>query len=289
MEYYINLNNKYKGGNNTDYRKEIEVVTSTFPGGEEHIRIEEDFDYPFNKQIDTVVIFCLIDNSKEVMKLLMVTDALRNQGVKNIEVVIPYLPYARQDNIFNKGEALSVRVFAQLLNTQNYNKVTILDPHSNVGPSHINNVEIIDNHNFVKESLTQYGDDYTLVAPDAGALKKIFKLAQELEVENVVTAEKLRNTKTGEIIRTVVHGDESDIKDKHMVIVDDICDGGRTFIEIGKVLKEKGAKTVTLIVSHGIFSKGFEVFDGLIDYIFTTTSFGTERDVPQNVYIKPFE
>jgi ribose-phosphate pyrophosphokinase len=223
------------------------------------------------------------------MKLLMVTDALRNQGIKNIEVVIPYLPYARQDNIFNKGEALSVRVFAQLLNTQNYNKVTILDPHSNVGPSHINNVEIIDNHNFVKESLTQYGDDYTLVAPDAGALKKIFKLAQELEVENVVTAEKLRNTKTGEIIRTVVHGDESDIKDKHMVIVDDICDGGRTFIEIGKVLKEKGAKTVTLIVSHGIFSKGFEVFDGLVDYIFTTTSFGTERDVPSNVYIKPFE
>jgi len=57
------------------------------------------------------------------------------------------------------------------------------------------------------------------------------------------------------------------------IITDDICDGGYTFIKVAEQLKAKGASKVILFVTHGIFSKGLGVFDGLIDHVFTTDSF----------------
>jgi len=83
-----------------------------------------------------------------------------------------------------------------------------------------------------------------------------------------------RDVKTGNITRTsitpIVHGGNA-------IIVDDICDGGRTFIELAKCLKPACDK-VYLYVTHGIFSKGLDVFDGLIDHIWTANSFLTETD-----------
>ena len=57
------------------------------------------------------------------------------------------------------------------------------------------------------------------------------------------------------------------------IITDDICDGGYTFIKVAEQLKAKGASKVILFVTHGIFSKGLDVFEGLIDHVYTTTSF----------------
>lgn len=76
---------------------------------------------------------------------------------------------------------------------------------------------------------------------------------------------KARNVQTGEITGTEVYGD---VKDKVVLIIDDICDGGRTFIELGKVLKERGASKVILYVTHGIFSQGKQVFEGIIDEVY---------------------
>ena len=79
-------------------------------------------------------------------------------------------------------------------------------------------------------------------------------------------------TATGNITKTTVLHD--DFGGKDCVIVDDICDGGRTFIELAKVLKERGAGKIGLFVTHGIFSQGVGVlFDNGIDFIYTTDSF----------------
>jgi ribose-phosphate pyrophosphokinase len=68
-----------------------------------------------------------------------------------------------------------------------------------------------------------------------------------------------------------VYGTEEQLKDKHVIIVDDICDGGRTFIELAKVLKSNKVKNITLFVTHGIFSKGVDaLFENGIDNIITT-------------------
>lgn len=80
---------------------------------------------------------------------------------------------------------------------------------------------------------------------------------------------KNRDVRDGKILSTDFIGN---VVDKHCVIVDDIIDGGYTFIELAKILKNKGAKTVYLVVSHGIFSKGIDELKIHIDGVYTTNS-----------------
>ena len=111
-----------------------------------------------------------------------------------------------------------------------------------------------------------------LVAPDAGAAKKIFHLASELNISEIITCEKKRNVNNGELSDFKIHAD--DIKNKNCLIIDDICDGGRTFVGIAKALKNKNAGKIYLAVSHGIFSNGFEKLKRVLDDIYSTDSFG---------------
>jgi len=104
-------------------------------------------------------------------------------------------------------------------------------------------------------------------------------VAQYLDV-GVIDASKVRDVKTGEILYTSVNYQEGGLKGKNVLIVDDICDGGRTFIELARVLENYNeANSVDLYVTHGIFSKGLGVFDGLIDKIYTPNSWIEEQGI----------
>jgi ribose-phosphate pyrophosphokinase len=111
-----------------------------------------------------------------------------------------------------------------------------------------------------------------LVSPDAGAYKKVFDVAKEFNIEKIITATKVRDLKTGQILHTEVPTPDmhNDIK---YVIIDDICDGGRTFTEIAKAIKAtRPTAKIYLIVTHGIFSGGFAQLGEYFEQIFTTNS-----------------
>src|SRR5574344_769204 len=241
------------------------IKSFVFSGGEVHVNIED--------MKNDGYIYASITNSNDLIKLLRVTDAYKGKFNTIPELYLPYIPYARQDRVCNSGEALSIKVFADLINSQNYPVVHVLDPHSDVSTALLNNVKITDNTKLVqkvwKHLDSEIKENLYLVSPDAGALKKTHKVAKAINYKKeVVFCEKQRDTKTGEITGTKVYCD--DIKDKNFMLVDDICDGGRTFIEIAKVLKDKGANKIILIVSHGIFSKGLDCIFEYIDEIYTT-------------------
>lgn len=253
----------------------INYKTWKFPGGEVGIKIEDNLIYP------EVKIVHRIQNSDDVMYLLMATNALRNKGVKKIILSIPYVPYARQDRFMTDGESLSIKVFADLINSQNYDQVEILDPHSDVTTALINNVSVTSNIQFASWAIDDYISRKLLttnfvypiyVSPDAGAIKKVDKLRHHMQMPwSLVTGQKHRDLLTGQITETSIDVDSVELKT--CFIVDDICDGGRTFIELAKVLKEKGAESVILIVTHGIFSSGLAPLFKDIDTIYTTDSF----------------
>lgn len=262
----INLDQNFQ-----PYGNGIEFKDFVFPSGcEVHIKLP--------KIEDTKVsLTTRIKSSNDIMFLLMATDAIKRSGVKEIELLIPYLPYARQDRQMVKGEPLSIKVFAELLNSQNYSKISIYDVHSEVSLALINNCEIINNHKFVEEILKDKSD-YYIISPDAGAYKKIFKVCQHIKYDNeIVMCNKLRNVSSGVIHSTTIsHGD---LKGKDCYIVDDICDGGMTFIFLADELKKCNAGKINLIVSHGIFSKGVSALEN-INHIYTTNSF---NDLQSNV------
>jgi ribose-phosphate pyrophosphokinase len=109
------------------------------------------------------------------------------------------------------------------------------------------------------------------ISPDAGALKKIYDLAKIFKAENVTTASKVRDVLTGNIVRTELPTMNLDGIEQ-IVIIDDICDGGRTFIELAKVIKQQTNKPIYLIVSHGIFSAGIGELNIYFSGIFCTNS-----------------
>lgn len=204
-------------------------------------------------------------------------------------LIMAYLPNARYDRHMFEGDAAALKVFANLVNSLGFNAVSAFDVHSSVAenlfPSfrEMSQVDILEDG---KEVIRQKRYDF-LVAPDAGASKKIHKVSEALGIP-YITMHKHRDVKTGEITGISVL-DKEDLTGKTVLIVDDICDGGRTFVEAAKVLHENGANVVDLYVTHGIFSAGVErLFEGGINSIYTTDTLGSfeERGFANNPRMK---
>lgn len=232
-----------------------EIKKTIFPGGEVHVRLPSKLRGCCRCEIETS-----LHNSDDLMALLLVVDAIKQaHSLVLIYLHISYFPYARQDRVCNAGEALGVRVVADMINSLNCTSVTIDDPHSDVVVSLIRNGKAVQAYHCMSEikelvNLMQM-DGLFLLSPDAGAEKRTLKIAQHFGVEDIIYARKIRDTKTGEIIATDVM---CHVGGRDILITDDICDGGRTFTELGKVLKMRGAGDVYLYVTHGIFSKGLD-------------------------------
>ena len=250
--------------------KTLRYTVTKFPGGEINVVLHQTF-----QMFGALLITGIIKDSDNIMELLLLKDACnRIFNWNKTALGLAYVPYARQDRVCNDGEALSIKVFANLINSMNFDTVLTYDNHSDVSSALINNCTNVTVTEIIASTF-EAGQVFDipdlLVSPDAGANKKVFELSKATEIP-MIRADKTRDTKTGNITGTVVYSD--DLTDKHVMIVDDICDGGRTFIELAKVLKIKNAKKVTLYITHGIFSQGIDVlFENGIDEVITTNSF----------------
>ncbi len=271
----LNLDHKFKPISGT----EVQFESFTFNGGEPHIKIKSDL-----SAVKEVTITHRIQSFNDMGLLLLAINALRNMRVEDLHLVLPYFPAARQDRLMVSGEPLSVKVYAELLNAQNLKSITVFDPHSEVTPALLNNCKVINNFGFIKKVVQDLPKDLVLISPDGGALKKIYKVAAHLQDYEVVECSKSRNIKTGQLTGFKVYQD--DLEGKPCLIVDDICDGGGTFIGLAKELKNKNAGNLYLAVSHGIFSKGFEELNKHFEIIYTTDAFKTIEENEQLVQIK---
>jgi len=248
-----------------------------FSGGESHIKLNMDIDF---SRIEKVVISNRFVDGNGLMEVLIAKDALQRRGIKEFDLVMPYIPYARQDRECVEGESFTLKVFSNLLNSANFDKVYVLDAHSNVSPALINNCINIPNHYYVKETIFLLGiKNMLLISPDSGANSKSNKLFDSVNVfDDLIKCDKKRNPNDGTLTGFEVFAD--DLKGKPCLIVDDICDGGRTFIGIAEELKKKNAGNLYLFVTHGIFSYGTKNLSKLFNKIFTTNSF---KDIDSNL------
>lgn len=232
------------------------------------------FKYPVGEQMIKITELCsqLIDitwdyeSDEEIFKLMLIVNAIRETGQEVEYLYLSYIPHSRQDRVINWGESFSLKVLANVINSLSFKEVIIDDPHSIASYILIDRIRVRNQRFLASAFLMSLTDSHYLISPDAGATKKIRNNITE-ETLDVVECSKVRDLKTGDIIKTVVYYD--DFKGKDCVIMDDICDGGRTFTEIAKVLKTKNAGKIKLYVTHGFFTKGLEVFNGLIDEIWT--------------------
>ena len=267
----------------------IPVEVFTFSGGEQHVKLDaamliEHFHFGCR-----VVLEQDCRSAMDFMTIAMTKNAVDNvlQFIHHdVELIMLYVPYARQDRVCEPGEAFGVQVFGGMLNAMNFTRVIVADPHSEVTPAVVKNLFIIPQEEIAFHTLgwKLRMEDFALISPDGGALKKIYKLSKKMDLD-VHCADKIRDTATGAIVRTEIS--VQDFDGRNLMIVDDICDGGRTFIELAKLLKERNAGKVELYVTHGIFSKGVNVLGEHIDCIHSFNVWDNNVDqYPQDLLVR---
>ncbi|MDE9703136.1 ribose-phosphate diphosphokinase [Citrobacter portucalensis] len=212
----------------------------------------------------------------DFMLLAQLVEAVRHQtDVLVSHLDLPWLPWARQDRHMVSGDSFALKVFASHLNTLKFDKVNVLDPHSDAAAAAIDNFVAIPQEVCLMQSTSLsrlfQQNALMLVAPDAGSLKKIDAVARVAAVEQYAILSKKRDVASGSLTGFALLA--GDVRGRDLLIVDDLCDAGGTFIGSAQVLRDAGARSVSLYVTHGIFSKGVDhLFANGIDAIYTTTS-----------------
>jgi ribose-phosphate pyrophosphokinase len=252
-----------------DYvKREVNPEVWNFPGGEIGVKMK------IHEPSSSFTVEYTDPKNDNILVLLNTLDCLKQQGVdkRDITVFMPYLPYARQDRVCHEGESFALDVFLRVLATGHFGALLVYDLHSSVSVSlireHLTDVLLlhVPQHSFIVAS-TLWGFDY-IVAPDKGSEKKAKTVAA------ATSTRLIQMYKTRVDSQVIYTQDETSgtiqYKGKALV-VDDICDGGATFLALAKVLKDQNPELeLSLYVTHGIFSKGVEELLKNYDTIYTS-------------------
>lgn len=215
------------------------------------------------------------DNDEECMGIFFLVKHLRAHGVKIIELFMPYIPNARMDRVKNSDEVFTLKYFAEFINDLKLDSVEVLDPHSNVSTALIDNISIIEPTDIILNLLETVNSDGNAILffPDEGAMKRYSHIASKCGIPYVFGM-KNRDWRSGEILGLEVLGETDAVPGKNILIVDDICSRGGTFLHSAKALKAMGAADIDLYVSHLENSvwEGDMIRSGLVRNIYTTNS-----------------
>jgi ribose-phosphate pyrophosphokinase len=184
-----------------------------------------------------------------------------------------YVPYSRMDREI-EGYIFSLKYFADFINDLKFDKVEIVDPHSNVTPALLNNCETFDVEFELRGVFDSIPELDYIFYPDVGALKRYGENGGNymMKYENFF-GYKARDLSTGKITHMELVN-APDLNGKKVLIIDDLCSKGGTFIAAAKLLKEAGAENVYLYVTHcenSIFNGEILTTDW-IDTVYTTDS-----------------
>ena len=197
---------------------------------------------------------------------------------------LPYLPYARQDKAISNNTTFALHAFAAILNSGPFSKVTAIDAHSLKASMLIDNFENISPEPFIHYVIKKMSEKYEKIVaifPDEGAKKRYQGLIDTSKVE-IIYGKKERDLNTGEITGLSLEGNITSITGAGVAVIDDICDGGATFLELAKVINPFEPKIMALAVTHGLFSRGRDVlYDaGYREICTTNTLLSNDTEFP---------
>jgi len=251
-----------------------------FPAGEAHTKREE------QRDLESVEIAILQPDAdsihNDLFALRMWKDYISRRDFEADQIkvktvlILPYIPGARAD----RGTPFGLEVYADFIADMYIDEIIAFDPHSTVSEEYI---EGYDNTTFLhpKDLFDQVHmrailNGYTgIIAPDKGAVGRASAVAN-LAGLPVITATKQRDEATGRLSNFHIEGLEPD---GTYLIVDDICDGGGTFLGLAAASGLRYGQ-LDLYVSHGVFSKNaLENLSATFDYVYTTNSYNPKRDL----------
>ncbi len=255
--------------------------SKTFPDGENYLRINVDNESLIEGK-EIIIVQSTGPSSSEnqnarLFELLMMIDSVKRMGANKIVVVIPYLAYARQDKIFRPGESKFANLILRLIDSMRIDEVYVVDIHA---PKILEEIQCkwinIDSMKVLADYIKSLDvKDLVVVAPDKGAVERSKAFAKHFG-ENVPVEyfEKIRDVKTGEITMT----GKLNLKNRDVVVSDDIIATGGTMAKAIKLSKDSGANRVFAVATHALLLQNakFKIIKAGADEIIGTDSIDNE-------------
>ncbi len=245
------------------------VEISKFANGEKRVWIKEPV-----KGHNVILVQSFSHPTDEyIMEFLLLADALERMGARHINLVLPWMGYSLQDKVFRDGESIAAKVVADLISNVYVKRVFVLDLHNSSTPGffsiptqHLSALE------FFADYIHQNFDlkNSVVASPDFGGLKRARTLAEKLDID-LVKIDKQRNLTTGEVSSLGVSGD---IRNKSIIIFDDVINSGSTVVSAAEVLKKHGAASVHFLSTHGpLVDSAYErMQNSLVDSVVVSNS-----------------
>ena len=225
--------------------------TTFFKNGEILVKINDTLR---NKPVIILQSFGLPNT--HLMELLLTVDAVKRAGAKYITIIMPYFPYSRMDKKHDAGVPISAKVVCDMLAAVNVDRIITMDLHNDAIQGFLsNNVQF--DHIYCRGFFTHhlrkiYGDldNWVFCAPDAGSVKRVKKFAVINGAKEMCVLIKHRS-KDSEVDSMQMIGN---VKDKKVIISDDMCDTGGTLAKAMDIIMEAGASQVVAATTHGVLS-----------------------------------
>jgi ribose-phosphate pyrophosphokinase len=226
-----------------------DIYHHRFPSGETYCQFKENI-----RGSDIFLIQGITNPANEnLMELLVMADAARRASAERITAVIPYFGYARQDRKDKSRVPISAKLVLDIIETAGIDRVVTMDLHSpqvggftNLPFDHLTFEPVLANYIRNKYNSLALRDNVVLMAPDVGAVKRIEKYASLLKCDFGFISKKRLNDEKVELQSIV-----GDVKDKHVIVIDDLTESCGTLIQAAEACKTNGAKHVVTVVTHG--------------------------------------
>lgn len=223
------------------------VDAKTFSDGEIWVKFLENV-----RGVDLFIIQSTFAPSDNLMELLIMIDAAKRASAKRVTAVIPYFGYARQDRKDQPRVSVTAKLVANLLTRAGADRIITIDLHSSqiqgffdIPLDHLYASPVL-----IRELMKLGLSDLAMAAPDVGGVKAARAYAKRMNADLILVDK--RRPAHNEIEITHIIGNA---KDKNIVIVDDMIDTGNTFIQCAEALMNNGAREITGICTHPVFSK----------------------------------
>lgn len=253
-----------------DFIKGAGYEIISFPDGEKQLKIKE------LDRKDTVEIICRITNSDDLFLLMQLSDILNRQCVSIDKITITYLMTMRCDRLFSFEQPYSLKIVADVINSFNAKKVEIIEPHSSTCLDLIKNSEAW----YTSKGLLEYPT--TVCFPDKGAFTRY---ATNMIMRPHIVCSKVRDVETGKITSFSIDKVCEYKEGGEIIVVDDLCDGGGTFIGIASKLRELKPRKLTLAITHAVQKEGIERVARVYDEVVITNSYKDWTNLPKNVRV----
>lgn len=265
--------------------KNIHETVTTFLDGEKRIIIPENL-----RKRDVFIIQPTCPPvDANIIELLLIIDAAKRSSAAEVSAIIPYFGYSRQDRKDRPRVPISASLIARLIEFTGADRILTIDIHSEQEPGFVEIPwdNLYASYSFLSELKKHFIRSNLIVAsPDKGGVPKASFYGDLLDAEDLAIVFKERDIMThnhSQALDMIGH-----VKDKDVLIVDDIIDTAGTISDAAKLLKERGAKSISVAATHGVFSGPAleRINKSSINLIFITDTVPLKKEISQNPKIK---